>query len=636
MVFIFGTLFSNQDAFHLLTLYIEFVKRNSIREQPFRKKKSTNSCDTLQFHSSGRMEQLANTLLKGALIMKGKKILTAVCGVCLAASLFAGAVQAEEAQPAALSSDINVETLSETVSGTIHVDKLSTGAIAYVYIPDNELYGIRATAAPILIVYGNEPFSSATALETAYASGLAAIADMEQTPVVFVNPLGETWAEEDAASLEAAKNLFADGTDNAVRMSDYYLDGKNEAGAYAGSYTRLYLFGCGAGADFIYSQLSKGVAGGAQFFGNATFKPHAAFLMNPSSTEAIDLAESDVREVPVVIVNGTEEIISAYTALNKSVETVELQSDVAEGFDAALLTQAYLDVMEHYMVRVQCSAGLDYCETSLFRITSNDELGLKEEKKEYTFEDGTALSYYQWASGEEGLPLLVVMHGSGSSAECLVWSASIQELASEYGFNLISLENYSNGDLDNDKLIEAIDFAAEETKSDMSRLYVGGFSMGSVKTWALTSSYTDHFAGAIAMNGFNSGMSEDGFTAAIPFFAYGGAESFLAGFFEFPNADNFAQEAALFAANNVTAELEFNPELTWGMEPSNTYTIEVTDLPDLAVEISEFASEDGTVMTAFGSASSAGHEPLKAAIEEGWKLISKFRRAEDGSVQVIE
>ena len=108
--------------------------------------------------------------------------------------------------------------------------------------------------------------------------------------------------------------------------------------------------------------------------------------------------------------------------------------------------------------------------------------------------------------------------------------------------------------------MEAIDAAIEETGSDAGRLYVGGFSMGSVKTWSLSSKYSDRIAGALGMNGFNSGMAEEGFAGAVPFFCYGGKESYLAGFFEFPSAENFAQEAALFKANGVVDEFEFDPE----------------------------------------------------------------------------
>ena len=90
-------------------------------------------------------------------------------------------------------SDVTVEQPSENIQGTIHPEKLSNGAVAYVYVPDNSSYGLRATAAPILVVYGNTPYTSASALETAYSSGLASIADLEQGAVVFVNPVGETW-----------------------------------------------------------------------------------------------------------------------------------------------------------------------------------------------------------------------------------------------------------------------------------------------------------------------------------------------------------------------------------------------------------------------------------------------------------
>ena len=533
-------------------------------------------------------------------------------------------------------SDINVEAPSEEIGGSIYVELMSNGAKAYVYVPDNELYGFRATAAPILIVFGNEAYTSQTAMQTALDSGLAALADLEQTAIVFVNPIGETWAEDDATSLEAAKKMFSDGTNNAVRASSFTVNGKNEDAAFAGSYLRLYVFAEGAGADFVYSQLSKGVAGGGQFFGNANFKPISAFLMNPASTEEIDLAAEDAREVPVVIVNGTEAVINAYKALNTTVPTETVESEVTEGFDAEALLKAYDDVLEHYLVRVQSSLGLEFCETTLLPLPGNAELGLTEEKKEYTFEDGTALSYYEWTCGKENAPLFALFHGSASCAENIAWTSGLVSLAASEGFNLASFENYSNEDIDNDKIMEAIAAAIEETGSDASRLYVGGFSMGSIRTWALASGYSDKIAGAIGMNGFNSGMAEDGFKSSVPFFCYGGKESYLAGFFEFPSADNYAQEAAIFAANGVTDSFEFDPEYTWGLEAANV-TGEVSEvLPDLEVEFSEFPSADGEVLTMFASASSAGHEPIPEAVEGGWKFVSQYSRLEDGTLVKAE
>lgn len=561
-----------------------------------------------------------------------KKFAAAMLAGILAFSMSATALAAE----AVPTSDINVETASEEVEGEVYVEKLANGAKAYVYVPDNELYGVRATATPILVVFGNEAYTSETAKQTAEESGLAAIADMEQGAVVFVNPLGEEWTEDDGTSLEAAKNLFSDSTNNAAHASNFLVNGKSEDAMFAGVYQRLYVFAEGAGADFVYSVLSKGVDGSGQFFGPATFKPQAAFLMNPASTEEIDLTETpegkEYREIPVVIVNGTEEVIAAYTALDQHAPCVTMESEVTEGFDAAVLLQAYDDVIEHNIARVQSSVGIDYCKTTVMYLPGNDELGLKEEKKEYEYEDGTSLVYYQWTTGEEGAPLFALFHGSGSSAENIAWTSGMVSLAAEEGFNLISFENYSNADLDDDKIMEAIDAAIEETGSDAGRLYVGGFSMGSVKTWSLASKYSDRIAGALGMNGFNSGMAEEGFAGAVPFFCYGGKESYLAGFFEFPSEQNFAQEAALFKANGVAEEFEFDPEYLWGMEPVNVDIEEATEFPDLSVEYSEFASEDGRILTMFAAASSAGHEPIPSAVRAGWNFISLYARDAEGNI----
>ncbi|MBR2121875.1 MAG: hypothetical protein IJ930_02925 [Lachnospiraceae bacterium] len=566
-----------------------------------------------------------------------RKLAAAILAGMFAAFSVSGTVLAAEAIP---TSTINVETPSESVSGEVYVEKLSNGAKAYVYVPDNELYGVRATAAPILVVFGNEAYTSETAKQTAEESGLAAIADMEQGAVVFVNPIGQEWAEEDGTSLEAAKNLFSDSTNNAVHASNFLVNGKSEDAAFAGVYQRLYVFAEGAGADFVYSVLSKGVDGSGQFFGPATFKPQAAFLMNPASTEEIDLTETpedkEYREIPVVIVNGTDEIIAAYTALNAHAPTVTMESETAEGFDAEVLLKAYDDVIEHNIARVQSSVGLDYCKTTVMYLPGNDELGLTEEKKEYTYDDGASLVYYQWTCGEEGAPLFALFHGSGSCAENIAWTSGLVSLAAEKGFNLISFENYSNADLDDDKIMEAIDAAIEETGSDAGRLYVGGFSMGSVKTWALASKYSDRIAGALGMNGFNSGMAEEGFAGPVPFFCYGGKESYLAGFFEFPSADNYTQEAALFKANGVAEDFEFDPEYLWGMEPVNIDIEEAEEYPDLAIEFSEFASEDGNIYTMFACASSAGHEPVPTAVRAGWNFISIYARDAEGNIVKAE
>lgn len=384
--------------------------------------------------------------------------------------------------------------------------------------------------------------------------------------------------------------------------------------------------------------MSIGVEGAGQFFGKAVYKPTAAVLMNPTSNERVNFMQSDKREIPVTLINASESIINSYKALNQTVETVILSSDVTDGFDANVITDAYNQVIEHYMVRVQSVIGKEACETSLLRIGGNEELGLTETKNNYEFSDGSILTYYQWINGKKNQPLVLAFHGSGSSAENLVWSSGFNDLASSEGFNLVAFENYSNENLDNEKIMEVIDHIIAETGCDTTKVYISGFSMGSARTWALASQYSDRFAGAIAMNAFNSGMEKGGeFKGSIPFYAVSGKESHIAASFEFPGKDNAAQEAALFKANNVSDNFEFNEASgIWGMDPSTTYTITAEDLPDLTIEVSEFADAEGNVMTVFASASLAGHEPLRSATADGWKFVRQFSRNVDGSLSMNE
>lgn len=560
--------------------------------------------------------------------MKFKRLLA----VLLAFVMTMGLVSVDAlAAPAAASNatlgDTSVETPSEKIDGTVYEATLSNGATAFVYVASCEDFGIRASATPILQVYGNKPYTAETAKQTAIDSGLAAIADHEKGTVVFVNPIGKTWGEADATSYEAAKNLYADGTNNDKKASDYTIGGKNADGKYPGSYARNYVFAEGAGADFIYKYVAVGIAGGGQFFGDATYKPTAALLMNPTSTEEVDLKQVDDRQVPVVLVNGTKEMIEAFSVLNDTEKIKTITSSTKNGFEKSLLLAAYNDVIEHYLIREMA------CPTSLLYQPSCAALNLKEAKIDYKYKDGTVLTYYKWepSSGTKGLPVVVTMHGSGNSAEMQAITTGLITLAGQEKFVLLSLENYSNENLSDEKLMQAIKAAVAEADADESRVYTTGFSMGSMRTWSLSSSYSDYFAGAIGMNGFNGGMNADGFDNVMPFYAIGGRESFITAF-EFPSADSTTQLEALMDANHIPGVLNFTDDLKWGLKPTSTRKVVCEDLHNTTLNISEFASCDGNIYTTFVDASYAGHEPLRYATADAWKFIKKFSRNADGTI----
>lgn len=556
-----------------------------------------------------------------------RKLIASLLGTCMIVSMLGvGAAAEETADGTAVSlGDTSVEAVPESVTGTVNEETLENGATAFVYVPDVENYGIRATAAPILQVYGSAAYTAESAQQTAEESGLAEIAAHEQGTVVFVNPIGDAWGEEDATSYEAAKKLYSDGTNDDEKVSNFTENGKNADGMYPGSYARNYVFAEGTGADFIYKYVSVGVAGGGQFFGDATYKPVGALLMNPTTTESVDLLAVDERDVPVVIVNGDEAVTAAYEALNDEDNTVSMTSETTEGFDKAVLLAAYDDVIEHHIIREMA------CPTSLLDMPSVSDLGLTETKGAYAYDDGRELSYYVWkpASGGVDKPLLVTMHGSANSAEAQAWTSGLYMLAGTEGFTLMSIENYSNTNLTYDDLMDAIRSVVAEVGADETRIYVSGFSNGSIWTWALSSGYTDYFAGAIGMNGF-SGMDEDGFQGVMPFYAIAGSESYIADF-EFPNAES-AEWTALLDANGVEHG-DYNADLTWGLEPTSTREVVCQDLDNTTGHVNEFASADGNVYTTFVDASYAGHEPLRYVMEDAWNFISQFSRV-DGEIQI--
>lgn len=532
--------------------------------------------------------------------------------------------------------DTSVEAPSAALDGTVYEETLANGAKAFIYVPNCSGYGVRATVAPILQVYGDKAFTAESAKATALSSGLAQIADAEQGAVIFVNPIGAVWSAADAGSYEAAKNMFSDATNNLDPAGNFTSAGKNSAGKYAGSYTRNYVFAEGSGADFVYEQLSCGVAGSGQFFGNAIYKPTAAFLMNLSSARTVDLSTGDARQIPVVLVNSTSAVTNAYKTLNGAMPTQTYSSSVHSGFDKVLLLQAYDTVLEHYMVRMQCAVGHPDCKTSLLEIQSAAAQGLVETKGSYAYRDGTALNYYMWSKGDTaGKPIFIIMHGSGSSAESIVWSGGFDTLAAADDFTLVSLENYANFTSNYTvaaKLMEGVRGIVDAARADTSRIYLGGFSLGGRHTWMLASTYSDYFAGFYCMNSFNSGMDADGFQNVMPVYASSGLQTHNNN--EFPKADNYRQIEALFKADGITDNYVFDSAYTWGMAPSATRTVVDETLPDLTFTINDYASADGQVYVKLTGAALSGHEPLRTAAADAWAFLSKFSRNPDGSIAV--
>lgn len=583
-------------------------------------------------------------------------------------------------------SDINVEAPSEIIDGNVYVGELSTGAVYYAYVPESENYGARATANPILIVYGDTAYTEETAKETAISSGLAQIADREGAPVIFVNPKGDQWSEEDTDSYIAVRSMFSDSSssiyDQEGRAEDTTAeDGTVTPGCYPATASRIYVFAEGSGADFVYENLAVGVAEPSLYVGEVSiWRPAALFLLNPASTTEVDLAgaqaenyayleQDQTREVPAVIVNGTEEVINAFNGQNSEGNTLELLNSEASTLNLAQteLLQGYNEIMEHWMVH-DMGRGV-----SLQHISSAESLDMIETAEYFESSTGT-IKYYQYLPAdyetcEEGsLPLVFGFHGGGSSAENYAWTSGWTEVASDEHFIFVAVEQHV--DIEPDQIVELLASLEEKYPCiDHSRIYAAGFSMGSIKSTACAYEYDDIFA---AINPTNAiAFSNYGGTAngnIVPVFYNAGLNSFFNMMESYEVAWGEEQQkgiAELLKDNHVIGsvdEYEYDPAANadagvfsdagkfdsfaltnvqedgsladpWGYKADEIVQIE-SEIPGITATVCYFNSDDGNCYTALSTSSYAGHEPLWVITENAWDFMSQFSRNEDGSLTV--
>lgn len=124
--------------------------------------------------------------------------------------------------------------------------------------------------------------------------------------------------------------------------------------------------------------------------------------------------------------------------------------------------------------------------------------------------------YYAPEHPQGALPLVVYFHGAGQGGapraqieenNFPLWaSADIQQrFAGGGAYLLVPRSQEENGDYWSDAYVESVkaaidDFIARHAgKIDLTRIYVGGFSMGGKMTFKMASSYPDYFAAAFPL-----------------------------------------------------------------------------------------------------------------------------------------
>ncbi len=573
---------------------------------------------------------------------------------------------AEEVLPV-MPGNTSVEIVSASVEGNVYEDTLTVTeggeegteptvlyeTTYFAYVPSGEGYGDRSTASPVLIVYGNEAFTSETVMETAMKSGLAEIADHEHAPVIFVNPSQESWNEADTASYLGVKNMFADGHS----AEDTFTEGKNtETGSYPGTCTRMYVFAEGAGADFVYENLAQGVYGSGQYMGNAIWKPVGLFLLNPSSENKVELdglnadgyeyLENDQkREVPVVVVNGTEPVKEAFTALNSSENTLVTSDEAKDLSEAkAVLLEGYDAVMEHHLTR---DAGFGI---SLLELPAASSIGLTESRETFQSSTGKSIDYFLYLpegceqAEASSIPLLLGFHGGGNSAEMYAWSAGWPQIAGENNFIFVSVDLHVDYV---EEIVELKDALTEQFACiDTSRIYAAGFSMGSIKSSTLGFTYDDVFAAINPTNAISFIDAAHG--NVVPVFYNAGENShFNLPFMmegksaEIPTTNLNGREAfaKLLVSNGVIAdaaqyEFDENADAMFGIAGTETNAVESKECSNVTETIRRYNSIDGNCYTVMSTTSNAIHEPLRVVSENAWEFMSQFSRNGDGTVAI--
>ena len=575
---------------------------------------------------------------------KSKKLLA----VLMALALFAGCatvlggMDAQAAGPSTASpheggGDTSVTAPVSPDAGRIDTITLTSGATAYVYVPDNDFIGWRAAASPMLLVFGDQPFSADTALQTAYDSGLSIIADGELGVVMFINPIGDAWGAEDAASLPAVYDAYVSSTNSS------YTDGMTAEGKYPGARTKIYTFGEGAGADFIDTYLVKGVEGpGQNDPAPVSIKPAAAYLMNPTAPV---VTSNDGVQVPAYIVNGSQDIIDAFAAINEERNLMTSSSSVTSGFDKDNLLAAYDEFIEHRGSRYNQDVTI---------IPDWTAQGISQTLECFTAESGNEIYYFRYTTdevenGDAGtIPLMFMFHGNDSTPEGAGFE--YPGIGAIEGFMTVAVIRHYDYPLS--EIIELLEHLLDTHPAlDSSRVYAGGTSRGSMMAMNMMFYYPQYFAGIIPSNGASvdiSGVPQYGDMSylVMPCFYVAGATSPLS---ELPHQDSlFGIPVEVRTANDNDRTLEYilarndvmdtydfdeSVDYYWGIPSDYTYSAQSNEFDNLSITVNQYKSKDGQIYTAFSTITS-GHEPTRVAAEEGWKFISRFSRNADGTVSI--
>ncbi len=597
-----------------------------------------------------------------------KRILALVLAVALAMTLGLGAAAAYTVQPGDNLSSIaknllgdaskwkdifnaNKDKLSDpnkiyvgqelTIPGTEPAAPVLEAAVTeltvagnqvFVYAPKSEMVLSSTCTAPCFMVFGNEACTAESVKADAQASGLGALAAAEGATIVYINPQGEGWAEADLGVYAGLIDLYSNSSTSS------YVDGiANEYNFFTGSTAqkilgdtgRVYIYGVGAGADFVAANLMKKVVAKVTYPDGFSM----TFDRTPTTVTLIDAktipAAAEPADIAVAVVGGPADAAEKLAGLTDNVLISD--EDIATVYKK--LSGAW-----------RRQAGV------LLPVHDWAAEGITEKVESYTLASGKVVNvatYYaddlKVTDASNPVPLVLAFHGGGNTALYEAQATEWPLIGKENGFITVSVDlHYPNTTAA--ETVELIELLKDVYAIDASRIYASGFSMGSIKSWDLFEQYPTLFAGLAPMDGsevvgtdsYGTKLDSYNTDTLVPVFYVGGQTSPLP---ELANQDQKIKDrlAYAFETNNVADKYVYDEaeNLWWGMNGDIVY--QVTDkvaFKDSTLNVHLFQSEDGRYYTALADATNMSHEVYARNSWAAWDFLKQFSRAADGSIVI--
>ena len=502
-----------------------------------------------------------------------------------------------------------------------------------VYVPDNDLdgqtnnYGFRA---PLLLVFEEKPQGMEEAVAFARESGLAGVAAKADSSVLFVYPTAEGgWAGADAGlyqSLISEIKMIQVYKDGIVENYDFFSR-QFKGYCVRGAIFRADIYSFGASADYVAKHLLKTLQG-EYLWGPGEITPAMCSMERLSVTPDVQR-----KDIAILSVGNSAEINRAFEGCEHLL--VKDRADYAADYSA--FVKRFKMWCGHIEYEPDFDAlGMTEDAGSVTVATSPDNQSPF--KDDPTHKIGY-FAYYNNGLFDRGpVPVVVGFHGGGDSSMYLTYVAGWWEIAHQYGFLFVSVENHQF--VTATEAVALIEGLKKRYNIDDRRIYATGFSMGSGKTWDLYQEYPQVFAGLMPASAlfpvysslFGLPVKENiNKTVPVPVFYSGGEESHLP---ELPFQAPSSLERLQYVAQVNRLKKKFDgvsfdrkdawEDPIWGLSGDR---VEKVDDPTRGstLTIHYFDSEDGVCRTALANVSGQIHECRKHSCENAWKFISQFK-----------